>query len=44
MNATNDIYTFNWELTDNQISDEMDSFIDSNFLNRNLIEIQTPKQ
>ncbi len=39
MKATNDIYTFNWELTDNQISEEMDSFIASNFSNGNLIEL-----
>ena len=32
-------YTFNWNLTDDQISIEMDSFIESNFENRILIEL-----
>jgi len=38
MKTTADIFTFNWELTDSQISDEMDSFIDSNFSNGTLVE------
>lgn len=32
-------YTFNWDLTDDQIAIEIDSFIESNFENENLIEV-----